>query len=88
MEGAAQGRGALDMDKKAPLGRDSYPCPVRLGFGEGSPRLHAAVDLDASLYQPGTYPYPYAGHLLITMPILGIPLLSEGASLRLPSPFG
>ncbi|CAK0884273.1 unnamed protein product [Prorocentrum cordatum] len=40
------------------------------------------------LYQPGTYPYPYAGHLLITMPILGIPLFFEGASLRLSSPFG
>eukprot|EP00959_Pyramimonas_sp_CCMP1952_P002225 46029-Pyramimonas_sp.AAC.1 len=40
------------------------------------------------VHQPGTYPYPYAGHLLITMPILGILLLFEGASLRCSSPFG
>eukprot|EP00959_Pyramimonas_sp_CCMP1952_P204924 4285090-Pyramimonas_sp.AAC.1 len=25
------------------------------------------------LYQPGTYPCPYAVHILITMPMLGIP---------------
>ncbi|CAK0862171.1 unnamed protein product [Prorocentrum cordatum] len=39
-------------------------------------------------YQPGTYPYPYAGHLPITMPISGIPLFFDGASLGLSSPFG
>eukprot|EP00959_Pyramimonas_sp_CCMP1952_P069886 1459254-Pyramimonas_sp.AAC.1 len=39
-------------------------------------------------YQPGAHPYPYAGHLLMTMPLLGTPLSLEGASLRLSSLFG
>eukprot|EP00959_Pyramimonas_sp_CCMP1952_P243945 5099333-Pyramimonas_sp.AAC.1 len=42
----------------------------------------------AAPYQPGAYPYPYAGHLIITMPILGNPLFFEDASLRLSSPLG
>eukprot|EP00959_Pyramimonas_sp_CCMP1952_P464264 9486296-Pyramimonas_sp.AAC.1 len=41
-----------------------------------------------SPYQPGACPYPHAGHLLITMPILGIPSFFEGESLSLSSPLG
>eukprot|EP00959_Pyramimonas_sp_CCMP1952_P465947 9489166-Pyramimonas_sp.AAC.1 len=38
-------------------------------------------------YQPGTDPYLHNRRRLITMGILGISSASEGASLRLSSPF-